>query len=346
MVGLRLDNCSPALRACWHPVAQAGAIDDDPVAVTLLGEPWVLARIDGELVALVDKCPHRGAPLSAGCIDGGALRCPYHGWRFGADGRCVDIPALGPGAALPPRAAVGTAQVVEHGGLVWLAPEPSRTPLPPMPVTDGPVQFLVTDWNASAGHLMDNFLDVGHLAFSHAGSFGVADDATSVDMEVVRDGWSFTVVHHHVARLVDSDEWAAGTAQPHARRHRFRYDAPFTLRLDIDYAELDDEVTLLFAVQPVEQKRSRLFSMAIRNEVAATRCTPEEGIRRGMLIIEEDRQVLERVAEAHLDLEPTAELHTKADRNTLMLRRVLADLVASSGAPVVIAPAPEPEVVS
>jgi phenylpropionate dioxygenase-like ring-hydroxylating dioxygenase large terminal subunit len=333
VVGLRLDNCSPALRACWHPVAQVEDIQGDPVGVRVLGEPWVVARLDGVLVALADRCPHRGAPLSAGCVVGTTLRCPYHGWRYGADGRCIEIPALGAEASIPPRARVAPARVVEHGSLVWLAPEPPRVPLPPLPATDRPVQFLVTDWAASAAHLMDNFLDIGHLSFVHADSFGVAGDAASVDMEIVREGWTLTVTHDHVAKLVDSDEWALGTAQPFARRHVFRYDAPFTLRLDISYEDLADQVTLVFAVQPVDRERSRLYSMAIRNETAATRCTPEEGIRRGMMIIDEDREVLERVRERSLELDPAAELHTRADRNTLALRRLLADLVASAALP-------------
>jgi hypothetical protein len=47
-----------------------------------------------------------------------------------------------------------------------------------------------------------------------------------------------------------------------------------------------------------------------------------------MLVIDEDRKLLEQVAEPYLDLTPSAELHTKGDRSTLLLRRVLAELVA------------------
>ena len=324
---LRIDNCSAPLRSCWHPVALSEALTDQPVGVRLLGESWVLARIDGRVMASPDKCPHRGAPLSAGCIDDGALRCAYHGWRFAPDGRCVDIPALGRDAPIPPRAAIATALVEERGGLVWLAPESPITPLPPMPVVEGAAQILVTDWASSAAHMLDNFIDVGHFAFSHAPSFGVPDDATAVAMDNERDGWTFTVTHRHRAKLVDSPEWSAGTAQPFARTEIFRYNAPFTLQLDLVYDDVPDHVTLIFAVQPVDQKLSRLYSLAIRNDGAASRCTPAEGLERGMLIIDEDRKLLEQVAEPYLDLAPSAELHTRGDRSTLLLRRVLADLI-------------------
>ena len=94
----------PALRRAWHPVAAASDVAAEPVAVRLLGEDWVLARVEGSLVAFVDRCPHRLAPLSAGRVESGGLRCGYHGWMYDTTGACVEIPALGPGATIPPRA--------------------------------------------------------------------------------------------------------------------------------------------------------------------------------------------------------------------------------------------------
>jgi len=335
VVSHRLHNCSPALRACWHPVALAESITQTPTLVRLLGDPWVVTRLGTELVAFADICPHRGAPLSAGVVDGSVLRCGYHGWAFDPNGSCIDIPALGPTGAVPSRARLTKGHVVELGGLVWLAPDEPVVPLPELP-PELPHRYLVSDWNAGAGQMLDNFLDVAHLPFSHAPSFGVPEDATAVDMSVKRDGWTLFVEHHHRAKLVDSDEWAAGTAQPFARAHQFRYDAPFTLRLTIRYDELPDVVTLLFAVQPVDEAHSRLFSSVAHNTAAAARCTPQEGLRRGLMIIAEDRDVLETVPETYLELEPRSELHTRADRSTLALRRVLSDLVA------IAAPSPSP----
>src|SRR6476661_1042124 len=66
----------------------------------LLGEPVLLGRSPkGEVFALRDICPHRAAPLSAGRFHEEAsgattVECPYHGWRFGADGACAAIPSL------------------------------------------------------------------------------------------------------------------------------------------------------------------------------------------------------------------------------------------------------------
>ncbi|MBV9821612.1 MAG: Rieske 2Fe-2S domain-containing protein, partial [Actinobacteria bacterium] len=86
-------NVHPALADFWHPVALSGEVADVPVGVHLAGQGWVVTRIDGTLAAFPDACPHRRARLSAGQLAGGALQCRYHGWRFAADGRCVEIPA-------------------------------------------------------------------------------------------------------------------------------------------------------------------------------------------------------------------------------------------------------------
>lgn len=67
------------------------------VRQTFFAEELVFGRTkQGVLFCYIDRCPHRGAPLSAGqfCADG-SIQCPYHGWRFSNDnGRCIEVPAL------------------------------------------------------------------------------------------------------------------------------------------------------------------------------------------------------------------------------------------------------------
>ena len=58
---------------------------------------------DGTLVAAPDRCPHREAPLSPGHVVDGCLECCYHGWTFGAEGRCVRVPSAPDGVPIPPR---------------------------------------------------------------------------------------------------------------------------------------------------------------------------------------------------------------------------------------------------
>src|SRR5581483_2959252 len=86
------------------------------------GVPLVLLRDGGGApVAWPDRCPHRLVPLSAGVAEGGTVRCAYHGWEFTADGRCVALPSLPPGSAVPPRANLPAGPAVrEDGGRIWV----------------------------------------------------------------------------------------------------------------------------------------------------------------------------------------------------------------------------------
>src|ERR1700712_4586250 len=96
-----LTNDERSLRPFWHPVAMSGEVGPQPLAVTVLGTGYVLARIDGRLTAFEDRCPHRWFPLSAGAVVDGTLECPYHGYRFSPEGRCELIPARGPDVTVP-----------------------------------------------------------------------------------------------------------------------------------------------------------------------------------------------------------------------------------------------------
>ena len=194
---MRLSNTHPALRRCWHPVARSGEVTDRPSKVRLLGESWVLYRVHGRPVAFLDRCPHRFAPLSLGERSGDDLRCAYHGWCFDDSGRCVEIPALGPGAALPPRARLTAPYgVTERYGLVFLAPETPLEELPPVDSADDPgfemVELVPTEARVGAGQTADNFLDFAHFPFLHRATIGTDESAFLDPYSVEREGLSFT----------------------------------------------------------------------------------------------------------------------------------------------------------
>src|SRR5690348_7961968 len=111
-----------ALRACWHPVAFGHDVADRPVHADLLGEPLVLWRgPDRGPRANSDLCVHRGTALSLGWITGDELVCPYHGWRYRADGRCAAIPQLEDPSRVPAKARIGAFGCQERYGLIWVA---------------------------------------------------------------------------------------------------------------------------------------------------------------------------------------------------------------------------------
>lgn len=150
--------------------ATSAAVRHRPVRVRLFGAPFVLFRVrDGSIAALEDRCAHRGLPLSAGRTRDDCIVCPYHGWAFGTDGSCVEIPGAPPGFALP-AVRVPRLKARERGGLVWVsraaAPLPQRVEaLDPMSC-----HFLwQTMWRAPVVEVQENFLDALHTHSIHPG---------------------------------------------------------------------------------------------------------------------------------------------------------------------------------
>ena len=105
----------------WYAVDRSLDVQGAPRSARLLGRDLVLWRgPNGNVIAAPDRCPHREAPLSAGSVEHGCLVCPYHGWTFGDEGRCVRVPSAGDGVPPPPRAHLRTFHCTERYGLVWV----------------------------------------------------------------------------------------------------------------------------------------------------------------------------------------------------------------------------------
>jgi phenylpropionate dioxygenase-like ring-hydroxylating dioxygenase large terminal subunit len=330
-----LSNVDPALRHCWHPVARPAEVTEQPRQVLLLGEPWVLYRAGGRIVAFADRCPHRRTPLSLGHCEADTLQCAYHGWRFDATGACIDIPALGRGARIPPAAQLcAPAGLVEAHGIVFLAPEEPVVPLGSIPEADDPL-FAVGELptlvaRASAGLLADNFLDVAHFPFVHAGTFGADEAAEVPQYAVARDDWSFTMSYEHSFANREDPGVAAGVRPlVQTRRLSYRLSAPFHLRLRIDFVEAGGTNVIGFFIQPETADSCRLFTTLWRDDLSGDPVRMAEAVEFEVAVLREDLRIQESFHELALPLGLTAEVHTRADRTTLELRRVLADLVAT-----------------
>ncbi len=177
------------LKRYWWPLAPLTEFDaGKPVARTLHGVPLVLFRdADGQPAALHDRCPHRHAPLSGGNVHHGEVACPFHGWRFAADGCCTDVPGLnsaGSRTPLVPALAVRAAH-----GLVWVcAALGNDTPEPVAPaVLEDVDTFFMTDTvQCEIDEGAENLLDGFHTHFVHAGWIRRDSKRQTVTAEVRR----------------------------------------------------------------------------------------------------------------------------------------------------------------
>ncbi|NWG45886.1 MAG: aromatic ring-hydroxylating dioxygenase subunit alpha [Alphaproteobacteria bacterium] len=169
------------------------------VRKVLLGEPVLLGRTEtGTAFALRDLCPHRGVPLSAGRLKGkgeaaaggvcaeSAVECPYHGWRFGTDGRCTAIPSLLPDQGVDiSRIRVRNYPVREQQGLLWVhmgaegddrlgeAAQAAAEPAEPPPLLPGfgadarPAFIERMSFACHVDHAVIGLMDPAHGPFVH-----------------------------------------------------------------------------------------------------------------------------------------------------------------------------------
>jgi phenylpropionate dioxygenase-like ring-hydroxylating dioxygenase large terminal subunit len=160
----------PIAIACgWHPVAMLRNVTaHKPHPARLLGRNLVLFRSGERVAVFKDRCPHRGVPLSRGVVRDGTIACPYHGWRFGPDGHCVDVP----GARACPEVSASTVAVKIAAGLVWvsLADNPLAFPVLPDAMDNTALDRFWWELAPSDAGLLDaleNHLDPAHPHHVH-----------------------------------------------------------------------------------------------------------------------------------------------------------------------------------
>lgn len=320
----------PALRRYWYPLVRAFDLTEAPLAATLLTVPIVLWRGEGGRVsAALDRCPHREAPLSDGRVVAGCLECPYHGWSYDADGRCVLVPSSGAGAAVPPRAHLETIRAVERYGHVWVCLEDPVAGIPEIAEDSNPEFRLIASpvehWRASTTRMVDNFLDISHFPYVHQGTFGAGAERQvgKVEMEDLGDffGYRYSVV---AANTMSGSAASGQTAVRVGRRMTTGFNLPFGVRSTIDYDTGLRHVMLLMSV-PMDDNESYFAFMSWRNDDFAV---PSEEVNRfDRQIGEEDRRMLERM-HGSLPLENTGTVSVQSDKASVEWRRQLRELLS------------------
>lgn len=330
-------NTSPGMERAWHAVATSAEVGTEkPFGITLLGRTWALARLSTGLVAFEDRCIHRLAPLRIGTVCGDRLQCMYHGWTYDVTGRCLDIPALGPDVAIPAKARVPTAAaVVERYGLIWMAVADPVAPFPVFPEWGAPGFDCAMNeprrTPVSVGHLVDNFLDATHLSTVHASTFGVTDDPVVPPFDVERDGWIASSLCTIPYRNYDDPLVATGEHPLVQPQELFKQVlGPSTALVRLGFPLTGKTITFLFAACPETGDRTRLFKLMARDDYDGDAARMAEALEFEDRVLDEDLVVLEAYDERRLALDLRTEVHTRADRLSVVYRRLLADLVAST----------------
>ena len=160
----------------WYVACTPDEFADKPLGRQICGERIVFYRGPaGQVAALEDWCPHRGAPLSLGFLREGQLVCGYHGLEMGCDGKTVAMPGQRV-RGFPP---IRTYPVLERHGFIWIWPgdpaQASEEKMPALQWADNP------EWAYGGGlyHIgcdyrlmIDNLMDLTHETYVHASSIG------------------------------------------------------------------------------------------------------------------------------------------------------------------------------
>lgn len=316
-----------ALRACWHPVAYSADVGRAPRATTLLGEPLVLWRDTQDAAhAFRDVCVHRGTALSLGCVEGDEIVCAYHGWRYGSDGACVAIPQLAEPTRVPARARAVAYPLQERYGIVWVALEPPRRPIPDVAELTDPgwrtVRTGPFPWACDASRQVENFTDFGHFSFVHAGLLGDPDNAVVAPHEVRADG---AVLHYAYGRpdapnTEDFPVFAAEERKDSTRRTRYALHLPYTIVEHIDWGGADGLV-YFFASQPVADDACVGYCLVARNYNLEQADDVIQAFER--TIFGQDQRVVESQRPDRVPFDIAAELHLTFDAVAVAYRRAM-----------------------
>ncbi|MGH7906300.1 MAG: Rieske 2Fe-2S domain-containing protein [Candidatus Binataceae bacterium] len=128
--------CGELLRRYWQPLCPAAQLTSDKPKLRLrvMGEDLVTFRApSGRYGCLQEHCAHRGVSLYYGFIEGDAIRCCYHGWKYDLAGQCLEQPFEPKGASFKDRIRLRAYPVQKLAGLLfaYMGPDPERAPLLP-----------------------------------------------------------------------------------------------------------------------------------------------------------------------------------------------------------------------
>jgi vanillate O-demethylase monooxygenase subunit len=193
------------LKNCWYVAAEPHEIGRTPFARTICNENIVFWRKEnGDLVAMEDRCCHRRMPLRKGELIGDTVRCYYHGLQFDAAGECIRVPGQ---STVPPGARVRVYPTVQKYNWVWiwmgdtaLADESAIVPYPWKTAADWGDKGTYFHCNSDYKLVIDNLLDLSHLAFVHQTTIGNAAVAEHADVRTFKDGDSVTVARWTVGQ--------------------------------------------------------------------------------------------------------------------------------------------------
>ena len=334
--------------------AYSAEIGEELFARTICGQPMLFWRTEtGAVTAVSDRCVHRRFPLSQApsrLVDG-QIVCGYHGFTYGADGRCVAVPGQ---TRVPRTARLSHFPTVEQDSFVWVfvgdAERADASAIPRAPYLDSPDWTVVRGMEPLAarfGLLVDNLLDLSHETYLHGGYIGTPEvAATPISTEVDEEN---AVVY--VSRHMDDAECppfyatSTGLSGRIARWQDIEYTPPCLYKLhsriapvgSVPNADGSDpdafHVEVVYAITPESEHSTLDFWMVARDFALDDDDVSAFLAENNRVVVMQDVVAL-NVLEQALAQEPAGyqELSINIDTGGLAARRMLKRMLAGPAA--------------
>ncbi len=160
------------MRRFWHPVWRSQDLAvGAALPARIMGEDFTLYRGEGGAPhAVAHRCAHRRTMLSAGFVEGDCIRCLYHGWKYDADGQCVEQPAE-LDEAFADKVRIRAYPTHEYLGLIFVFMGDGPPPPPPrFPEFEAPGGLVNANFYSRACNYFQNIengVDEAHLPYTH-----------------------------------------------------------------------------------------------------------------------------------------------------------------------------------
>lgn len=306
----------------WYVAEWADHVKNEPVRVKLLGRNFVLYRdTNGVAHCLSDVCLHRGGSISGGWTNGDHVVCPYHGWRFGGDGKVAFIPSEGEQHEVPERARIDAYPTEERYGMIWVflgdLPEEERYPIPDLPEWDDPQWKALRrdfEWKADAARVVENGIDIAHASFVHP-MFGKPETAQENHILDIQKGdwWGKSENLQYPPQF--KENWLRKRMrkenQP-TKTYPVWYLPGMVARIRIDINP-KMSIVMFDCNTPVDENTTRTFATQFRNFFKHN-FFDKGSDKRLVKILEEDRAIVEAAAPNYLPDNLANELSVKDDK--------------------------------
>jgi phenylpropionate dioxygenase-like ring-hydroxylating dioxygenase large terminal subunit len=318
----------------WYPMVRSEDLGPDkPEKAKVLGLNFVIFRdSEGNARTLSDTCTHRGGSLAGPWelsdrprIVNGCVVCPYHGWEFGGDGECKNIPSIGYGTKPPARAKVDSYPTVEKYGIVFAflgdLPENERPPLIQVKEWDDPKwranTVLVLDVPYYYERSIENGIDPAHNEFVHPthGHSAINRETYKVRDHDVVDGeqkLGMMFKHRYAAPGLKGETWKNVNAPPAEIFAGTETFGPNAMITEIEVAP-GMKFRQYFIEQPVDDNRTRIFFINMRSfMLEAKNDGPIHA--RNKVIAQQDIEILSDLYPLRTPISNTKEVLMPADK--------------------------------